>query len=88
MKVAYEAIDEDEISVQVGDVVDVIDKVTEDEGWWKVNVYTIEVPSQPGFHFPPPKCWTIVSKTTPISLSSLSPPPPPPPKYFFPWKKH
>ena len=38
MKVAYDAIDEDEISVQVGDVVDVISKVTEDEGWWKVNV--------------------------------------------------
>ena len=37
MKVAYNAIDADEISVCVGDVVDVISKVTEDEGWWKVN---------------------------------------------------
>ena len=37
MKVAYNAIDEDEISVCVGDVVNVISKVTEDEGWWKVN---------------------------------------------------
>ena len=38
VKVAYDAIDQDEISVQVGDVVDVISKVTEDEGWWKVMI--------------------------------------------------
>ena len=38
VKVAYEAFDPDEITVQVGDVVDVINKVTEDEGWWKVHV--------------------------------------------------
>ena len=37
MKVAYEALDPDEITVQVGDVVDVINKTTEDEGWWKVH---------------------------------------------------
>ena len=36
VKVPYEAIDADEISVQVGDVVDVISKSTGDEGWWKV----------------------------------------------------
>lgn len=39
MKVAYDAVDEDEISVHVGDVIDVISKVTEDEGWWKVSMY-------------------------------------------------
>ena len=43
MKVAYNAIDEDEISVCVGDVVDVISKVSEDEGWWKVNTTVIRV---------------------------------------------
>ena len=41
VKVSYEAVDGDEISVQVGDVVDVISEVTEDEGWWKVNSYSV-----------------------------------------------
>jgi RNA-binding protein YlmH len=40
VQVAYNAIDEDEISVHVGDVVDVISRVTEDEGWWKVCIRT------------------------------------------------
>jgi hypothetical protein len=38
VQVSYNAIDEDEISVHVGDVVDVISRVTEDEGWWKVSI--------------------------------------------------
>ena len=36
VKVAYQAVDHDEISVQKGDVVDVVSKTTEEEGWWKV----------------------------------------------------
>ena len=36
VKVAYQAIDDDEISVGVSDVVYVISKTTGDEGWWKV----------------------------------------------------
>lgn len=42
MKVAYDAVDEDEISAQVGDTIDVISKVTEDEGWWKVMMHQTE----------------------------------------------
>ena len=36
MKVAYQAVDQDEISVEKGDTVDVVSKTTEEEGWWKV----------------------------------------------------
>lgn len=36
--VSYEAIDDDELSIQIGDVVDVISKTTGDKGWWKVYI--------------------------------------------------
>ena len=35
--VPYNAIDDDEVSVQVGDEVEIISRTTEDEGWWKVR---------------------------------------------------
>ena len=36
VKVAFQAVHHDEISVQEGDVVDVVSKTTGEEGWWKV----------------------------------------------------
>lgn len=36
VNIAYQAVDHDEISVQEGDVVEVVSKTTEEEGWWKV----------------------------------------------------
>ena len=41
MIVAYDALADDEVSVQIGDEVEVISKVTDTEWWWKVRDFTL-----------------------------------------------
>ena len=43
MLVEYNAIDSDEVSVHVGEEVEIVSQTTEDEGWWKVRYLAISI---------------------------------------------